>query len=925
MDLRPQQRPAVEYCDGPLLVIAGPGTGKTRVLTEKVKYLVNQKNVDPNKILVSTFTVKAAEELKDRLRKSLSTPVENMQISTIHSFCQKMLQTFPEYHNFGNIFTVLDDLDQFIYVNKNLWNYGLSDYIKDIDVTELINFYNRCTENNVDPKELVKHVRKNDNNEMNIAIAKSYQFYLGGLLNPNDTKLDFALLQREFYHLLLRSPEVLNTVRDMFQHILIDEYQDTNPIQDAIFKLISEPNYKITAVGDEDQSIYGFRGASVKNFRTFLERYPGAKKLELEENFRSNKEIVSAFESFMKPHRTFEKKIFTNNHTFTKPIYLSAESSEEEAQKIVAWIQQIVKNNNIEYKDIAILFKSVRYHSLELMEELQKNNIPSVTTGDSSLLAQDEIIDMLTLMLYVNSYTPNEHQQKWLFQRNILESEILDLEKDSISKLSPEVDIYNLLDSVDFNKLKNMDIAEVDINKFVALRNIKKQQARKPVSQLRLFYKILDATNYHYRLFKKLEGENDGVSDIKIRNLAKFSNVIKKFEENTNSKEFKTFLFHLGRIPENKMQDSASFEDVDAVKIMTIHQAKGLEFPVVLLAGVTNRRYNTNSKEDSFPVEIPSELMIDNNELDRGEELRRTFYVGMSRAEKLLAISTIDGKHKKPSHFIDEIGSENFNGDEQFTQQFGDNDHYEPVQEKIRLSYSSVSAYIDCPFRFFCRDYLGFETPIDYYQTYGVIVHNALKKLHLMMKEGKKIDIQDIISIVDLYCKDDDSRKKWRDELITDLWNYYERTPNFIKEVLDVELPFSYIDSDLVVNGQVDLVIKNTNDEIEIIDYKSRYKEGLHKMNVDMQLRLYNIALKSLYGDKIKKLSAYTFKDNNQTPYTNSEEELEKTKVLIRNISNSIENKQFSRNWGGGFCQTTQGRCEFYNICQSFEEDKNGG
>ncbi|MBU0459565.1 MAG: ATP-dependent helicase [Nanoarchaeota archaeon] len=925
-DIKPteQQQKAIEFIDSPLLIVAGPGTGKTRVLTEKVLYLVN-KGYNPNRILVSTFTIKSAEELKDRLRKKLGDTVENMQISTIHSFCQKMLQSFPEYHNFGNVFGVLDDLDQFIYVNKHYWNYGLKDYVKDIDVEELINFYNKCTENDVDPAELVKHCKRNNEKEMDIAIAKSYQIYLGNLLNPNDTKLDFALLQREFYHLLLNNPKVLEIVRDMYDYILIDEYQDTNPIQDAIFKLISEPKYKITVVGDEDQSIYGFRGASIKNFRTFLERYPQAKKLELEENFRSNKEIVDCFDSFMKPFRTFEKKIFTNNPNFSKPLTLNSSTSEEEGKNIVEWIKNLVKNNNVKYEDIAILFKSVKFHSAEIIDELEKNEIPFITTGDSSLLTQDEVIDMLVLMLYVNSYEPNDYQKEWLFQNNILESEFLELSKDTIEKLSKDIDIYKLLDSFDYDKLEKLKIGKEDIDKLIALKNLKKQQTRNGVSQLRLFYKVLDATKYHYRLFKKYTEEKDGESDIKIRNLAKFSDLLFKFEDNTNSKEYKTLLYHLGRIPESKMEDSASFEDIDAVKLMTIHQAKGLEFPIVILAGVTNRRYNSKTQEDAFIIDIPKELMLDQNEFDRGAELRRTFYVGMSRAQKILAISTIDGKGSKPSEFIDNIGSSHLMPYKDFNKQFNEDDHYEPIKEKTKISYSSVSAYIDCPFRFFCRDYLGFQTPTDYYQAYGVIVHNSLKKLHILIKEGKEITIQNIIEIVDLFCKDDDSRKKWRDELITDLWNYYEKTSNFIQEVLDVELPFSYISSDLIVNGQVDLVIRNKNNDIEIIDYKSRYKEGLSKMNVDLQLRLYNIALQNKYKDTIKKVSAYTFKDNTQTDFTNTETDLEETKKTVSGISESIDKKEFRRNWMGPSCETKTGKCEFYQICKKLEEDNQNG
>ncbi len=923
--LTKQQLKAIEYVDSPLLIIAGPGTGKTRVLTEKVIYLVKE-GYDPNRILVSTFTIKAAEELKDRLRKNLGDTVENMQISTIHSFCQKMLQSFPEYHNFGNIFEVMDDLDQFIFVNMNYWNYGLKDYSKDIDVTELINFYNKCTENDVDPIRLSNYCKKQYSNDLQRAIARSYHIYISNLLNPNNTKLDFALLQREFYHLLQNNLDVLQLVRNSYDYILIDEYQDTNPIQDAIFKLISEPKFNITVVGDEDQSVYSFRGASIKNFRTFLERYPSARKLELEENFRSNKEIVILFDEFMKPHRTFEKKIFTNNPEFSKPIYISGDSGESEAKKIVQFIKTIVEKNNVNYEDIAILFKSVKFHSSYIIDELEREKIPYITKGDSSLLEQEEIRDLLVLMMYINSHTPNDYQIKWLFDHNILESEFLDLKVETIEKLNNDVDIYNLLESYDYDKLQRLDIDKNDFEKLMALRNLKYQQTRNCISQLRLFYKILDATQYHYRLFKRYIEGNDEIADIKIRNLAKFSTLIHKFEENTHSKQFKSFIYQISSIPDNKMEDAASFENINAVQLMTIHQAKGLEFPVVIMAGVTNRRYNAKNKEDSVIMDVPKELMLDKNEYNRGEEVRRVFYVGMSRAKKLLAISVIDGNGSTPSEFIDEIGTSKFIKLEHFNQKFSDGDHYEPVKEKKKLSYSSVSAYIECPFRFFCRDYLGFQTPTDYYQAYGVIVHNSLKKLHVFLKEGKDIDIQDIISIVDLYCKDDDSRKKWRDELITDLWTYYENTPKFINEVLDVELPFSYINKDLIINGQADLIIKNNDDEIELIDYKSRFKESLGKMNVDIQLRIYNIALQHKYEEEIKKISAYTFKDNKQTRFTNTEDDLEKTKRLVASIAESIENKQFGRNWQGVSCNTKTGKCEFYHICNGLEGDnKNGG
>jgi DNA helicase-2/ATP-dependent DNA helicase PcrA len=282
---------------------------------------------------------------------------------------------------------------------------------------------------------------------MTIALSIMNLISLGNLLNPNNTKLDFSLLQREFYHLLLDNPDVLETVRQMYDYILIDEYQDTNPIQDAIFKIIGEPTYKITVVGDEDQSIYGFRGASIKNFRTFLQRYPGAKKLELEENFRSCEEIVESLDKFMKPHRTFEKKIYTKNPCFSKPVLISSESKFEEAKAVAKWIKNLNEKHNVKYEDIAILFKSVKFHAVEIVNELEKTNIPFIVKGDSSLLAQDEIKDFLVLMLFVNDYEPNSYQSKWLFDHGVLSSEFLGLEKDTVEKLKDKVDVYHLLES----------------------------------------------------------------------------------------------------------------------------------------------------------------------------------------------------------------------------------------------------------------------------------------------------------------------------------------------------------------------------------------------------------------------------------------------------------------------------------------------
>jgi len=911
-NLNQKQKKAIEHIGSPLLIVAGPGTGKTKVLIEKIVYLVKEKEIDPNKILVSTFTIKSSNELKERLRKRVGDDVEGMQISTIHSFCKKMLETFPEYLSYGNLFEIMDELDQFIFVNKNIWNFGLKDYIKDIKVDSLINFYNRATENDVDPDKLIKKLKQINATKIDKDIAKSYKIYLANITDPINTKLDFALLQREFYHLLVNHPEVLEKVRDMYDYILIDEYQDTNPIQDAIFRMIAEPNYNVTAVGDEDQSIYGFRGASLENFRSFLKRYPDAHKRILNKNYRSSVEIVETFDTFMKPYITFDKKIVAVKDNFCNPIVLKSETLKQEGDTIADFVEKLVKHHDVKYGDIAILFKSAKNHSKHIAKTFKEFEIPHVVYGDSALLSQNNVLDMLFLLGLVNEYEFNEYDKKKKFKRNILRSDILDLEDHSIEKLD-DVNQYCLFEQINDIKLKQFGICEKDRSKLIDLKNFKKSLKRNNINLLKQFYKILDITGFHAKLFKNFNDEKE----LELRKLALLSKVIHKFVENTGSSEFSTFLYHINTIPEKKMEDTPQIDDKNVVKMMTIHQAKGLEFPVVILGGITEKRYNFTEDEDHL-IDIPKELMLDKTNYDGAAELRRALYVGMSRAKKILGFSTIHGGRSKPPEFIDDIRR---NTDEEKIDRNLD-EHYEVPTEKKRLTYSSINTYLSCPFWFYLRDVINFETPIAYFQKYGIIVHSCLRKIHIEMKAGKQLSIRDIVKIVDTYCKDDDSKNKWRNELITDLWRYYQNTSNIIGDVVDVELPFSCIVQDIVTTGTVDLVMKNKNGDYEIIDYKARRKEGIKKMNVDIQLRMYNIALNEKYDKPIEKISAYTFKDNEQTFFSNEEKDINETKQFLRNISESIEAKEYERNWGSQFCETSAGKCDFYYLCKRLEEKK---
>lgn len=914
-ELTPQQKEAVEYCDGPLLLVAGPGTGKSRVLIEKVLYLVTKKSYDPNKILVSTFTIKAAEELRDRLRKRLGDKVETMQISTIHSFCQTMLEDYSEFHRLGSTFSVLDEEDQYIFVkSKYGYQFGLKDFIQPYEVSSLINTFNTLSENNVDSLDLVEHLKKEEASERDIAIAEAYDKYLVALQTEN--LVDFANLQKEFLYLLESKEDILEKVSNKFDYVLIDEYQDTNPIQDKIFKLIVGERKCICAVGDEDQSIYGFRGASVQNFRSFPEKYTGTKVHNLETNFRSGKEIVDFSDEFMKDHRQYNKKIIPNREKTNNPILIRGKHLTDEAKQSVSLIKDLKESNKIKhYGDISILFRSVRNHSSDYVKYLREFNIPYYVIGDGAFLERTEVRTVLFLMGFFEGFTPAEKQlDEWKWWGNeLLLNEVIDLSLDAKAKLQTIL-LTEDLTKLDASKLKKLDIEKDDMFKILRILEkrkevIKESEKRKKYSLTSLFYDVLKLTNY----LKKIIDLPGDEFEIQKYNLGLLSSIIYKYETTAHTNNFKNFFEHLFYLPDNKSHNSAFIENSKAVRIMTVHQAKGLEFPVVIMGSVLKGRFPSQAakREDDF-FNIPEVFMLYKNKYDSLAEERRLFYVGMTRAQDLLVVATSDGDDKKPSEYImDEIGINKFSRAENGIN--GCEMIYEESKDIPRLTYSSINNFLSCPFRYSLNYKYSFQTPPTFFQNYGTVVHNSLQKLHLDLKEGKEITVDRVKEVV-MSCWIPVYFDKRKDEkmmfsLVEKVWNYIRKGTKKYQEILEVERPFSFIGDDFIIRGKVDLIAKDIDGSIHITDFKSRNVEGVENTFVDKQLKMYQLALQHEYD--ISHLYAYTFLDNMRTPFSNSGDELDETRKLIISIGNDIKNERFKRNLKSKFCKT----CQYSFLC----------
>jgi len=923
MKLTKEQKEAVEYTDGPLLIVAGPGAGKTRVLIEKIVYLIQEKKINPNNILVTTFTVKAANQLKDRLAERIGDKVENMQVSTIHSFCQHILESHPETHHLGSQIDVLDDQTQFMFFRFNLHNIGIEfdQYRNELD--NIISIFNLCTENCIDPTKLIEYYQtlQDENKEKYLILANAYLNYLNLLEIEN--KIDFAGLQKLTIQLLKKDTGILKSLQLQYQYILVDEYQDTNPIQDEIFRLIAEPHQRIYVVGDEDQSIYGFRGASINNFRRFPTRYGNTKIVKLETNFRSTKDIVDVSNFFIQKRRMIEKVVKPKRGKGNEITLIHAGCVADEAKESVQLIEEMKEKGIIKhYGDIAILFRSVRSHAPEYVKELKEHKIPFHLIGDRGFFQREDIRSILYLMATLDGFEFKEkqrfaHWESW-WNGQIL-SVLLPFSDKVRQFISEHEGRYDFIADMENNWKEHKDKFEPEdmtvIKRLILIKKRLAQEKEKGTQStlLELYYEVLDKTGY----LKKLLANADENEDF-ILNLAQLSQIINKFESVKKKPSIENLLWYLYQLPENKDFDEATIEDPKAVKVMTVHQAKGLEFPIVFMGSVIKGRFpleRMSNLADNKLMLIPKEFLLDPEQFTDVNEERRLFYVGITRAQDNLVICTSDviRKNKKgPSKFItDEIGLDKFMDKTAIKKPCEKT--YDLEEEVPRINYSAVNTFLDCPFRYLLAYQYNFQTPPSFFQNYGIVVHNTLYKIHLKMKQGIVLEYEAIKQLVDNswipIFKQPKKDYEVKEKIYIEMWNYYNIVKNDIAEILEIEKPFSFIGNGLIINGRIDLLVKNKRGEAELIDFKARKEKGIYTTHVDVQLRMYQMAMASEYN--IDKLYAYTFEDNKKNLVGNSPAEIEGAKNTIQKVCEKVKNSEFpaTRNQ---FCP----KCEFLFCCR---------
>lgn len=627
-NLNKEQKRAVKHTQGPLLLLAGAGSGKTRVLTRRIAYLIRERGISPYNILAVTFTNKAADEMKQRVKKMVGGIEKSLLVSTFHSFCVRILRREAEKLGYSSNFVIFDSLDQ-----KKL----IKEIIKD---------------RNLDPKKTkpssVLNKISNAKNELKtpddfLASAASffdktaadlYEEYQKRLKSNN--AVDFDDLIQLTVRLFREYPLVLDYYQDRFKYILVDEYQDVNHAQYQLVNLLAARERNVCVVGDPDQGIYGFRGADIRNILNFEDDYPDAEIIKLEQNYRSKGNILKAAQSVIKNNSSRkEKGLWTDKGEGAKLEYYEAKDEKDEADFFCRTAKKLKKEENYSYDDLAVLYRT-NSQSRAFEDMLMKYGIPYQIVGGVRFYERMEIKDIMAYLRLI--YNPADDIS---FLR-IVNRPKRGIGAGTLSKVQQYAEANGL--SLYESALKSEDNPELSSSYQTRVLNFinmmeEFREEREEIALARLTEKVIDKSGYR----KDLEDKNTAKADTRLENIEELFSVINDYMKNSSENTLAGFLEEV-----TLMSDIDSMEDDNsAATLMTIHSAKGLEFPVVFLVGL---------EDGIFPH---ANSMFEREGM---EEERRLCYVGMTRAMDRLFLTRAQVRMRfgetqmnPPSQFLDEI------------------------------------------------------------------------------------------------------------------------------------------------------------------------------------------------------------------------------------------------------------------------------
>ncbi len=639
--LNPEQKRAVLHDKGPLLILAGAGSGKTRVLTHRIAYLIEERRVNPWNILAITFTNKAAKEMRERVDKIVGFGSEDIWVSTFHSTCVRILRRYADTIGYTRSFTIYDSDDSKTLM-REVCKY-LNIDTKKMNERSILSAISKAKDELLTPEEFARYALGDYTKSR---YADAYTEYQKRLKASN--ALDFDDLIFKTVELFQTNQEALSYFQHRFQYIMVDEYQDTNTAQFRLIELLAsgvntygEREYNLCVVGDDDQSIYKFRGANIYNILNFEKAFSNTNVIKLEQNYRSTKNILSAANEVISNNQgRKDKSLWTDNEEGEPVHFTQFDTGFDEADAITSEIKRMVESGTVTYKDFAILYRTNAQSRL-FEEKLVLRNIPYKMIGGVNFYDRKEIKDILAYLKTINNGLDNLAVKRII---NVPRRGIGLTTVDRINDyaISNEISFYDAL--IRARSIPGLERSASKLNPFISLIEGLKSRVNQEGYALReLIDDILDATGY----LRELEEEGEEESQDRIANINELVNKMVSYEENSlEEPTLSGFLEEVALVSDIDNLD----EDQDKVVLMTLHSAKGLEFPYVYLCGM----------EDGI---FPSYMSIHaDNPREEIEEERRLCYVGITRAMNQLSMSAAkqrmirgETQYNKPSRFVHEI------------------------------------------------------------------------------------------------------------------------------------------------------------------------------------------------------------------------------------------------------------------------------
>jgi len=956
--LNKEQQEAVLHKTGPLLIVAGAGTGKTTVITQRITNLIEKGLAKPEEILAVTFTEKAATEMEERVDKALDFGYVDLWISTFHAFCEKVLRENALDIGLSPDFKILDGTAGWLLARQNLDKFDLN-YYKSLGnptkfIQAMISHFSHCKDQEIYPENYLEYADQlktrddapeTEEIERIKEVADAYHVYQQIMLDNNC--LDFGDLINYCLKLFKKRPNILKKYQQRFKYILVDEFQDTNWSQYELIKLLAQPANNLTVCADDDQAIYRWRGASFSNIMHFKKDFPEAKQIALIQNYRSCQNILDKSYLFIKQNDPDRLEVKANINKKLVAVaekgdgivrHIHAKNIDTEVGEVVKKIlETLKKDKSATYNDFAILVRA-NDSAIPFIKGLERANLPYQFLASRGLYSKPVILDVISYFKLLDNY----HEGTAVYR--ILNLPFLEIPDQDIATIT--LYSHKKTKSV-FEALQELSLipslSEITREKVAFLLALVKKHstAAREKGVCEVMINFLEDSGYLKHLVKT--GSQD-----KIDLLNQFYQKLKAFEESTMEPYLKNFMQELNMELESGEEGKLKFDPElgpEMIKVMTIHGAKGLEFKYVFVVSMVDKRFPSIERKD--PIELPEDLIKDikpEGDVHLQEE-RRLFYVAMTRAKKELYLTSAEdyggSRAKKLSRFLVELGHKDAEvkdlkenpltaKKQSPTQRL--KAKTQPQYLPSHFSYSQLAAFEKCPLQYKFNFILKVPIKGKSVFSFGKTMHGTLHEFLKLYSEksnqkdlfGKNADNKmSFKTLLDFYEKNwidewYESKKQKEEyykkgiEIIKNFWDKFEQNPPNILKINDqpaLEMPFNLKIGGHTLYGVIDR-IDDPKDGITIVDYKTG--ESKDKLDADSkeQLLIYQIAAQEVLHIRPQKLAYFYLNDGKMMSFLGTENELETQKEKIIKEIDQIKNSEFDPT-PGWQCQY----CDFKDIC----------